>query len=77
MPDETPAEVAGRLGGSRMAKGRLRKLAVIGAAIGGVIFFWRKRKADTGDASSSTIDYGAVGPTPDAGSGPAATPTVE
>jgi hypothetical protein len=63
-----------------MAKGRLRKLAVVGAAIGGVIFFWRKRKAhDTGygDASSSTIDYGAVGETPDAGSGPADAPTVD
>jgi hypothetical protein len=28
-----------------MAKGKLGKLAVIGAAIGGVVFFWRKRKA--------------------------------
>jgi hypothetical protein len=58
-----------------MAKGKLRRLAVIGAAIGGVIFFWRKKKGgqDTyGAASSSTIDYGAVSGTPDAG-----TPTAE
>jgi hypothetical protein len=39
-----------------MAKGKLRKLAVIGAAIGGVVFFWRKRKAqgeaaDAGDSA--------------------------
>jgi hypothetical protein len=41
-----------------MAKGRLRKLAVIGAAIGGVVFFWRKRKAQsgTGDAGISSPD---------------------
>jgi len=60
-----------------MAKGRLRRLAVIGAAIGGVIFFWRKRKShDTyGAASSSTIDFGAVSGTPD--SAPAETPTAE
>jgi hypothetical protein len=46
-----------------MAKGKLRRLAVIGAAIGGVIFFWRKRKSQDPStaASSSTIDYGAVG----------------
>jgi hypothetical protein len=63
-----------------MAKGKLGKLAVIGAAIGGVIFFWRKRKAHDagyGAASSSTIDYDAVGGTPDAGSGPSSPPTIE
>ncbi len=40
-----------------MAKGKLSRLAVIGAAIGGVVFFWRKRKgpSDTG--------YGTPGPT--------------
>jgi nitrogen fixation-related uncharacterized protein len=62
-----------------MAKGRLRRLAVIGAAIGGVIFFWRKKKSqgqDTyGAASSSTIDYGAVSSTPD--STATETPTAE
>ncbi|HZP30701.1 MAG TPA: hypothetical protein VFC99_17265 [Acidimicrobiia bacterium] len=63
-----------------MAKGRLRRLAVIGAAIGGVIFFWRKRKSqDTfGAASSGTIDYGAVSGSGDTspGSGPGG-PTAE
>ncbi len=60
-----------------MSKGKLRRLAVIGAAIGGVIFFWRKRKhQDTyGAASSSTIDYEAVGGTGTPSSG--GTPTAE
>ena len=49
-----------------MAKGK--KLAVIGAAIAGVVFFWRKRKAKDaglGTASSPTIDYSAVTGTPE------------
>jgi hypothetical protein len=47
-----------------MAKGKLRKLAVIGAAIGGVVFFWRKRKAQSGagDAGNPSPD-----PTPATG----------
>jgi hypothetical protein len=67
-----------------MAKGKLRKVAVIGAAIGGVIFFWRKRKAKDaglGTASSPTIDYGAVTGTPEPAPEPepesAEPPTIE
>ena len=63
-----------------MAKGKLGKLAVIGAAIGGVIFFWRKRKANDaglGTASSPTIDYGAVTGTPEPAPEPAPEPEPE
>jgi hypothetical protein len=42
-----------------MAKGKLRKLAVIGAAIGGVVFFWRKRKAQSGAGDAG---YSSPGP---------------
>jgi hypothetical protein len=63
-----------------MAKGK--KLAVIGAAIAGVIFFWRKRKAKdagVGTASSPTIDYSAVAGTPEPAPEPEAAepPTIE
>jgi hypothetical protein len=60
-----------------MAKGKVGRIAVIGAAIAGVIFFWRKRKHQDASsaASSSTIDYGAVTGTPAAES--SATPTAE
>ena len=60
-----------------MAKGKVGRIAVIGAAIAGVIFFWRKRKSHDASsaASSSTIDFGAVSGTPAGDSGD--TPTAE
>jgi hypothetical protein len=60
-----------------MAKGMVGRIAVIGAAIAGVIFFWRKRKHQDASsaASSSTIDFGAVTGTPAAD--PEPTPTAE
>ena len=45
-----------------MAKGKLRKLAVIGAAIGGVVFFWRKRKAQSGAGDAADAGYSAPEP---------------
>jgi len=45
-----------------MAGGKLRKVAVIGAAIGGVIFFWRKRKGKGGAEAS---DIAAPEPEPE------------
>jgi hypothetical protein len=46
-----------------MAKGKLRRLAVIGAAIGGFVFFWRKRKgqADTGTVGGTTSGPASTG----------------
>jgi len=38
-----------------MGLGRaVTRLAALGAAIGGVIFFWRKRPPDTGPATTPT-----------------------
>jgi hypothetical protein len=53
-----------------MAKGKLRKLAVIGAAIGGVVFFWRKRKAqgeaaDAGDSAPGPAETAETAETAD------------
>jgi hypothetical protein len=58
-----------------MAKGKAGRIAVIGAAIAGVIFFWRKRKHQDASlaASSGTIDFDAVAGTPAADSDSTAT----
>jgi len=60
-----------------MAKGKVGRIAVIGAAIAGVIFFWRKRKSQDASsaASSGTIDFDAVAGSPAGESG--STPTTE